>query len=87
MVLHYKKGVITCHICTHLAIFDFCKMACPSVKFECVLEHEFRTQISAQLNSNGPSALYSEIQMSAVRGQGRCSNTAPMPIPPFLSKH
>ena len=35
----------------------------------CPLEHEFRTQYSARLNSNGPSPLNGQIQMSAVWGK------------------
>ena len=35
----------------------------------CLLEHEFRTQCSARLNSNGPSPLDGQIQMSATWGK------------------
>ena len=69
----------------------------------CPLEHEFRTQYSARLNSNGPSPLNGQIQMSAVwgklvvkfPGEGTAEvfkghTFAPPPPPPTsasLSKH
>ena len=53
-----------------------------------LLEHEFRTQHPARLNSNRHSPLHGQIQMSASwinspkRGQQKCSNVAPFAFPP-----
>ena len=58
-VLHYKNLKI--NTCQLHAYWYFPRWRLP--------EHEFRTQYSACFNSNGPSPLDSQIQMSAVWGK------------------
>ena len=59
MVLHYKNIIInTCQLHTY-RYFPRWRL----------LQHEFRTQYSARLNSNGPSPLHGQIQMSAAWGK------------------